>query len=252
MGVNTVQHGEQAGPKHSVSRLHGTQGVLDQGDGRALCARGSGGGIGGTREPQTARAEEDDGIHATVLKALDAAFNLYGIHYAAKNPKAQLGLRPVVLAQERSGRLFCRRVNYCQFNHILVRECMGAKGAEWRRSLQGCDRVLRQEQEEDRGGKSQDRALEPQVGHRRTSRQGSQGTNQGRDAEQGACNATAGDVAGNVTAARAQHRTVVTERRIIMEAMHRTESVQLASCRRGARAASSNQNFKSDLSLLPD
>ena len=31
MGVNTVQHGEKAGPKQSVSRLHGTPGVLDQG-----------------------------------------------------------------------------------------------------------------------------------------------------------------------------------------------------------------------------
>ena len=45
------------------------------------CALGAVVVVGGTREPQTARAEEDDGIHATVLRALDAAFNLYGIHY---------------------------------------------------------------------------------------------------------------------------------------------------------------------------
>lgn len=71
--------------------------------------------VGGTREPQTARAEEEDGIHATVLRALDAAFNLYGIHYVVENPKAHLGLRPVVLAQEHIGRLVCRRVSYCQY-----------------------------------------------------------------------------------------------------------------------------------------
>ena len=57
-----------------------------------------------------------------VLRALDAAFNLYGIHYAVENSKAQLGLRPVVLAQERSGRLFCRRVNYCQYSHIFSKD----------------------------------------------------------------------------------------------------------------------------------
>ena len=44
--------------------------------------------VGGTRDPQTARAEEDDGIHSTVLRALDVDFNLYGIHYAVENPKA--------------------------------------------------------------------------------------------------------------------------------------------------------------------
>ena len=62
------------------------------------CALGAVVVIGDTREPQTARTEEDGGIHATVLRALDAAFNLYGIHYAVENryPKAQLGMRPVV------------------------------------------------------------------------------------------------------------------------------------------------------------
>ena len=36
------------------------------------CALGAVVVVGGTREPQTARAKEDDGIHATVLRALDA------------------------------------------------------------------------------------------------------------------------------------------------------------------------------------
>ena len=54
--------------------------------------------VGGTREPQTARGEEHDGNHATVLRVLGVAFDPYGIHYAVENPKAELGLRPVVLA----------------------------------------------------------------------------------------------------------------------------------------------------------
>ena len=38
--------------------------------------------VAGTREPQTEAAKKDDIIHEKVLQALDAAFNLYGIHYA--------------------------------------------------------------------------------------------------------------------------------------------------------------------------
>ena len=71
--------------------------------------------VAGTREPRTERAEKDDSIHETVLQALDAAFNLYGIHYAVENPMAQLGSRPVILAQQRSTRLCCHRINYCQY-----------------------------------------------------------------------------------------------------------------------------------------
>ena len=44
------------------------------------------------------------------------------LHYAVETPKAQLGMRPVVLAQERSSRLYCRRVNYCQYNHIFAKD----------------------------------------------------------------------------------------------------------------------------------
>ena len=123
MGVSAMQHNEQARSKQPAPRLHSAQGYMySTREGDVHCALGAVVVVGGTREPQTARAEEDDGIHATVLKALDAAFNLYGIHYAVENPKAQLGLRPVVLAQERSGRLFCRRVNYCQYSHIFAKD----------------------------------------------------------------------------------------------------------------------------------
>ena len=31
-------------------------------------------------------------------------------------------MRPVVLALERSGRLYCRRVNYCQYQHIFAKD----------------------------------------------------------------------------------------------------------------------------------
>ena len=61
-------------PYYTVHREYSTR------EADVHCALGSVVVVGGTREPQTARAEEDDGIHATVLKALDAAFNLYGIH----------------------------------------------------------------------------------------------------------------------------------------------------------------------------
>jgi hypothetical protein len=113
--VSRLDPGNQR-PGYTVHREYSTR------EGDVQCALGSVVVVGGTREPQTARAEEDDGIHATVLRALDAAFNLYGIHYAVENPKAQLGLRPVVLAQERSDRLYCRRVNYCQYQHIFAKD----------------------------------------------------------------------------------------------------------------------------------
>jgi hypothetical protein len=113
--VSRLDPGNQR-PGYTVHKEYSTR------EGDVHCALGLVVVVGGTREPQTPRAEEDDGIHATVLRALDAAFNLYGIHYAVENPKAQLGLRPVVLAQERSGRLYCRRVNYCQYQHIFSKD----------------------------------------------------------------------------------------------------------------------------------
>jgi hypothetical protein len=59
---------------------------------------------------------------ASVLQALDAAFNLYGIHWAAENPNAQLGRRPVLLSQMRSGRVKCGRASYCQYDHIFAKD----------------------------------------------------------------------------------------------------------------------------------
>ena len=106
------------------------------------CALGAVVVVGGTREPQIARAEEGGGTHATALRALDAAFNLYGIHCAVENPKAQLGLRPVMLAQERNGRLFCRRVNHCQYQHTSPKDTnVWTTVATWKpRGLSGTGR----------------------------------------------------------------------------------------------------------------
>ena len=127
------------------------------------------------------------------------------------------------------------------------------EGLEWQRSVQGSHRLLQQEQEEDKRDQRQDRTVEPRLRRGRTGSQGSQGTGKGRAAEQSTCEPAEGAVAGNVTAASAQYRTVVTEED--MEAMHRTESVQVASCRRGARVvqelpAPIRTLIKSD--LLPD
>ena len=62
-------------PGYTVHREYTTR------EGDVQCALGTVVVVGGTREPQTARAEEDDRIYATKLQALYAAFNLYGIHY---------------------------------------------------------------------------------------------------------------------------------------------------------------------------
>ena len=76
----------------------------------------------GTREPVTEMAEDHDIMIASVLQALDAAYNLYGIHWAVENPNAQLGKRPVLLSLMRSGRIQCVRVNYCQYGHIFAKD----------------------------------------------------------------------------------------------------------------------------------
>ena len=67
---------------------------------------------GDTREPVTELTEDHDVMIVSVLQALDAAFNLYGIHWAVENPNAQLGRRPVLLTLMRSGRVRCSRVKY--------------------------------------------------------------------------------------------------------------------------------------------
>jgi hypothetical protein len=87
---------------------------------------------GGTREPVTELGEDHDIMIASVLQALDAAFNLYGIHWAVENPNAQLGRRPVLLSLMRSGRVKCGRVNYCQYDHIFAKDtCVRTTVLQW-------------------------------------------------------------------------------------------------------------------------
>ena len=93
----------------------------------------------------------------------------------------------------------------------------------------------------------QHRTVEPRLHRRRAGIQGIQGASQGRDAEQGASKPAEGAAAGNVTAVQGRGG-VVTE--AMMEAMHRTESVQVATRRRRAGATGFKQNFKNN--LLPD
>ena len=108
-------------------------------------------------------------------------------------------------------------------------------------------RLLQQEQEEDRGDQRQDRTVEPRLHRRRAGIQGVQGTSQGRDAEQGAGKPPEGAAAGNVTAVQGRGGMTTED---MMEAMHRTESVQVATRRRRAGATGFRQNFKNN--LLPD
>ena len=124
---------------------------------------------------------------------------------------------------------------------------MGANGLEWQRFVQGSHRLLQQEQEEDRGDQRQDRTVEPRLRRGRAGSQGIQGTSKGRDAEQGASKLAESAVTGDVTAVQG-HGGVGTEDMI--EAMHRTESVQVATRRRRAGGTGFSQNFKSN--LLPD
>ena len=86
----------------------------------------------GTREPVTEMAEGHDVMIASVLQALDVAFNLYGIHWAVEDPNAQLGKRPVMLALMRSDRVKCGRVNYCQYDHIFAKDtCVRTTVVQW-------------------------------------------------------------------------------------------------------------------------
>ena len=80
----------------------------------------------------TEPAEDHDMTIASVLQALDAAFNLYGIHWAVENPNAQLGKRPVLLSLMRSGRVKCAMVNYCQYDHIFAKDtCVRTTVLQW-------------------------------------------------------------------------------------------------------------------------
>ena len=72
----------------------------------------------------TELAEDHDIMIASVQQALDAALNLYGIHWAVENPNAQLGRRP-----GGSGRVQCGRINYCQYDHIFAKDtCVAQQG----------------------------------------------------------------------------------------------------------------------------
>ena len=57
-----------------------------------------------------------------VVTALDALYNLYGVHYAIENPRASLRLRPLMLSLVQSERVRLDLVNYCQYNHIFAKD----------------------------------------------------------------------------------------------------------------------------------
>ena len=87
---------------------------------------------GSTRGAVTELAEGHDIMIASVLQALDAAFNLHGIHWMVENPNAQLGKRPVLLSLMRSDRVKCGRVRYCQYGHILAKDtCVRTTVLQW-------------------------------------------------------------------------------------------------------------------------
>ena len=75
-----------------------------------------------TREPRTSRASNLDQLALAVVTALDALYNLYGVHYAIENPRASLRMRPLMLSLVQSDRVRLELVNYCQYNHIFAKE----------------------------------------------------------------------------------------------------------------------------------
>ena len=78
--------------------------------------------IGGTREPRTPRARNHDRLALVVVTALDALYNLYGVHYAVENPRASLRMRPLMLSLVQSARVRLELVNYCQYSHIFAKD----------------------------------------------------------------------------------------------------------------------------------
>ena len=67
-------------------------------------------------------AEDHDITIASVLQALDAAFNLCGTHWVVENPNAQLDMSPILLSLMRGGKVECGRVNYCQYDQIIAKD----------------------------------------------------------------------------------------------------------------------------------
>ena len=135
MGIGALQHsttsrldpGNQR-PGYTMHKEYSTRELETD----VHCAQGSVVVVAGTREPQTARAE-------TALKALDAALNRYGVHYAVENPKAQLGMRPVVLAQERSSWLTAGESTTASTGTIIFAKdtnCNVSGGRRWQHGSQ--------------------------------------------------------------------------------------------------------------------
>ena len=117
-----------------------------------------------------------------------------------------------------------------------------ADGAEWQRPVQSCHRLLQQEQEEDKRDQHQDREVEPRLRRGGTGSKGVQRTGKGRNAEQDASKPAEGGVAGNVTVVQGFGTVMIED---LIEAMYRTESVQVATRQRGAGAIGSEQYFMS-------
>ena len=85
------------------------------------CRRGTVATTGGTREPRTPRAMNHDKLALVVVTALDALYNLCGVHYAIENPRASLRMRPLMLPLAQSERVRLQLVNCCQYDHIFAK-----------------------------------------------------------------------------------------------------------------------------------
>jgi hypothetical protein len=113
MGVCTVHSNQRPGytwhrdySKHSQKR----------------CKCGTVAITGGTQEPRTQRARNHDRLALVVVTALDALYNLYGVHYAIENPRASLKKRPLMLSLVQSEWMRLELVNYCQYSHIFAKD----------------------------------------------------------------------------------------------------------------------------------
>ena len=60
-------------------------------------------------------------LSGVVVTALDALYNLYGVHYAIENPRAGLRMRPLMTSLVQSERVRLELVNYCQYSHICAK-----------------------------------------------------------------------------------------------------------------------------------
>ena len=98
-----------------------------------------------------------------------------------------------------------------RYQHVIN---MDTEGTERQWVVQSGHRLLQEEQEAaHRQGERGDRQLEPHLGDRRSSIQGSQGPNQGRAPEQSACPAAERDPAGTAKVRRRQKPVKKTRRK---------------------------------------